>query len=370
MGRNLLPNDPSNGSERLKMAIGLRMQFNPAEYKEIYDCYIRNQESVRATATELGFSRGKVRKAVSWCHDNGLAKADMLSIPDFPADKLPIEKVIEARRAQSQMRRSSYAAHTWFPVTVKDTKPIGVLWFGDPHVDDDGCDWNVLEKHVVLCKETPGLYGANIGDTTNNWIGRLISKYASQEASLHTARRLAEWFMLDSGVTWLIWLLGNHDQWGDGSAILAEIAKRHGTQKVVMHDWEARFQLQFPNGEPIKVWAAHDFPGDSMWNPLHGPVKAARFGLDIDLLVCGHKHNWGISHWELGEKGTTPLMIRTRGYKFNDDYARRIGKIEQEEGAGILTIFNPMSSTRAGRVQAFADVELGADFLKWLRSRA
>jgi hypothetical protein len=167
----------------------------------------------------------------------------------------------------------------------------------------------------------------------------------------------------------MLWLIGNHDQWGDGAEILAMMAAKHRTQKIVTHDWEARFVLQFKNGAEIRINAAHDFAGNSMWNPLHGTVKAAKFGDKVDLLVCGHLHNWAISQWEMAEKGTIPLMIRVKGYKTNDDYARKLGHYEQKEGAAILTIIDPRATTMAGRVTAYADIENGVEYLKWLRSR-
>ena len=323
----------------------------------------KHNGSIKAASEALGITRDTLRNTIErYPRDIGL------EFPDFPADSLPIERVIDGLKERSKIKNASYEAHTWFPVKVKDKLPIGVMWFGDPHVDDNGCDWNLLTKHIELCKQ-PGVYGGNIGDTTNNWIGRLVAQYAKQETSVQTARRLATWFLLDSGIKWLVNLLGNHDQWGDGAALLAEIVKRHGTQKIVMHDWEARFSLDFWNGVQIKIWAAHDFPGDSMWNPLHGPVKAARFGPDVDLFVCGHKHNWGISQWELAEKGNSPVMIRTRGYKFHDDYARRIGKQDQKGGSSIFTVINPYGTTRESRIIPFVDVEHGVDYLQYLRAK-
>lgn len=347
------------------MTRGIRPEIPLVELERTYKAYIAHDKSIKATAEALGRSRDCIRKRIR----NYELQKPNLEFPDFPAHDLPIDRIIESMKERGALRRASYEAHTWFPVKVNDKKPIGIMWFGDPHIDDDGCDWTLLSKHIELCKQ-PGVYGVNIGDTTNNWAGRLVKKYADQETSAKTASRLAEWLMLDAGIKWLIWLLGNHDEWGDGSAILAQMAKRHGTQKLVLHDWEARFSLNFTNGQKINIWAAHDFPGDSMWNPLHGPVKAARFGPDVHLLVCGHKHHWGISQWELADKGISPVMIRTRGYKFNDDYARRIGKTEQDSGSSIFTIINPLASTPEGRIIPFVDVETGADYLQFLRGKA
>lgn len=332
------------------------------ELERRYKAYLAHNQSIRGAAMSLGLERTAFRNSIR-AYEKAVPNVEF---PDFPAHDLPIDRIIDSMKERTTLRRASYEAHTWFPVKVNDKKPIGIMWFGDPHIDDDGCDWTLLSKHIELCKQS-GVYGVNIGDTTNNWAGRLVKKYADQETSAKTASRLAEWLMLDAGIRWLVFLLGNHDAWGDGSAILAQMAKRHGTQKLVLHDWEARFSLNFPNGQQINIWAAHDFPGDSMWNPLHGPVKAARFGPDVHLLVCGHKHNWGVSQWELADKGTSPVMIRTRGYKFNDDYARRIGKTEQDSGSSIFTVINPHASTPEGRIIPFVDVETGANYLKFLR---
>lgn len=329
--------------------------------------------SLKAASEATGLSRSAVRAGVEGAKARGLdgEKAESaIEFPDFPADDIPIDRLLDMAEERSQLRMTSYDAHTWFPVKVKDDKPIGILWFGDPHVDDNGCDWKLLRRHAHLCKTTDGLYGANIGDTTNNWAGRLAALYAKQEASVKTARRFAQWLMLDSGIRWLLWLIGNHDQWGDGAEILALMAAKHKTQKIVCHDWEARFVLQFKNGCEVRINAAHDFAGNSMWNPLHGHVKAARFGKDIDLVVAGHLHNWAISQWEMADQGSVPVMIRVKGYKTNDDYARKIGHYEQREGAAILTIIDPRAPTKAGRVLAFADVESGVEFLKFLRQKA
>lgn len=347
-----------------------RLDLPDAELKRRFKTYLKHDKNITATAKVLGISRRTVRTSIDHFLARGLdgTLPDGIELPEFPDSDAPIDKIIGTLTENNARRRASYDSHTWFPIKVNDKKPIGIVWFGDPHVDDDGCDWGMLNAHIALCQQ-PGIYGVNVGDTTNNWAGRLVKKYADQETSAKTAVRLAEWFMLDAGIRWLVWLLGNHDAWGDGASILMQMAKRHGTQKLVLHDWEARFSLNFPNGVKINIWVAHNFPGDSMWNPLHGVVKAARFGPDVHLLVCGDKHNWGISHWELADKGTCPVMIRTRGYKFTDDYTRRIGKTEQSGGSAIFTIINPLSVREDGRIMAFVDIDAGVDYLKFLRSK-
>lgn len=282
----------------------------------------------------------------------------------------PIIDIIDRATRNFERAKRTADAKKWFEVKINETLPIGILFVGDPHVDDNGCNWPVLRQHAQICQETTGLYAVNIGDSANYWGGRLIKKYADQDASVHTARRLVEWLLLHSGFRWLLWLFGNHEHMGDAAPLLLEMNKRFGTQRVPMLDWEARFVLTFPNGEQFRINAAHNFAGNSMWNPLHGPVKAAKFGDRIDIAVCGDKHNWAVAQWEQAEQGTSPLMVRVRGYKHMDDYARRLGKYEQDEGQSVLVILDPNAKSKAERTKAFTDVETGAKYLAWLRANA
>jgi len=319
-----------------------------------------------AVARELGIARSTVRNRIDQI-DRGVYTVNDVetpAFPDFPEEDVAIEDIIDLQCRRFEKRMASHEAHTWFPIKLKDTTPIGILRFGDPHMDDNGANWPALKRDVELCKTTPGLFGANIGDSTNNWSGRLVRLYANQDTSVKTARRMAEWFMLDSGVKWLIWLIGNHDAWGDGSEILAQMARRHGTHKLVCHDWEARFTLTFPNGWEPRVYASHDFKGHSMWNPLHGPMKEGQMGDDADLYVCGHKHNAAAYEFENTSRGHLQNFVRVRGYKFMDEYARRGGFKEQRGGCGAVTIFDPATK----RVTVYLDTEEGADVLKAKRS--
>ena len=286
------------------------------------------------------------------------------TLPEFPDEDLPVEQIIDMAEKRFVKKRDSYAAHTWFEIKMHDNMPMGLCWFGDPHLDADGCDWPTLRRDVDLCKDTEGLYGANIGDTTNNWSGRLALLYASQEASVSTARKFAEWFMLDAGVQWLIWLLGNHDAWGDGSTVLLEMAKRHGTHKLVMHDWETRFVLVFPNGYRCRVYCAHDFKGSSIYNKLHGPMRESLMGDDADLYVCGHKHESGLMSSENAARGHDQHLLRVRGYKFMDEFARRHGYKEQRSGQSSISIIDPVER----KVLLFKDVRDGAKFLEMRRA--
>lgn len=332
-----------------------------------YQAAVSKHGTQAAAARAMGISRLTFRSRLM-AEKSGMAKeteADVkeATLPEFPNPDLPTKRLIELRREQFIKTKVRKDAEKWFPVHIQDGKPIGILWFGDPHLDDDGCNWPLLERHVMHTLTAKGLYAANIGDTTNNWAGRLVKLYANQDTSKKTARRFAKWFLAEAGIPWLVWLMGNHDAWDGGSDYLRAMNVH---KRLPMLDGHAKFEVIFKGKQKIKVHAAHDFPGHSMWNGTHGMVRAAQMTTDAELLVCGHRHFAATQQFVNG-RGNWVSVARCRGYKFHDEYAESLGYMDgPEDGAAVLTILDP-TATGAGRVLTFPDVDQGVRVLKALR---
>jgi len=282
---------------------------------------------------------------------------------------LPIEELLEqASKRFRQLKNYEDATSNWPVIKVHDDRPIGVLWFGDPHLGDNGCNIDLMRTHARLCASTDGLFGANIGDTTNNWqtVGKLAKKWAEQDASISTEQRLAKWLMTEAGIQWLVWIIGNHDAWNHGERLLRAI----NITGIFMKNWEAKFIVEFPNGTQVKIHAAHNFKGFSDWNPMHGPLKASIKASDADLYVAGHIHTPGSMQINLQGTKRFPLLLRVASYKRFDGYALTGGFDDHDVGSAVLTILNPNADARSGKVQHFFDVELGARVLTMMRNGA
>lgn len=336
------------------------------EASEIIKAWEQNGRSKIRAAEFLGIPestfRGRLKKAqleISQATSGPI-------LPEFPDDDIAVTEIISSMCKRYEKRAEHHAAKKWFPVQMPTDLPIGLGFVGDPHVDDDGCNWPLLMRHVEIFKTTPGLYGINIGDTTNNWVGRLIRKFADQETSQKTARKLAQWLLTESGIDWLVWLLGNHDAWNDGIAVLQGM----NTKRIPMEDWQAQFRLVFPNRRECRIWAAHNFSGNSIWNSLHGPQRTAHTKAEAHVYVCGHLHNWALHHEESATREFTYWLARARGYKFMDEYSMKLGHGDQDEGATIVSVIDPTARSEAGFVTCFADMEEGADFLTFKRKKA
>ena len=313
----------------------------------------------------LGMDPSSVSTRIRRWKKREAEKPQKVELPTFPDDDIPTEDIIGLMSRRFRQRWEHQQAKKWFEIKLPDG-PFGLMMWGDPHVDSNGCNWPLLERHVLIARQ-PGIYSINIGDTLDNWPhgSKLIKLYAHSDQSTDTARKLAAWFLgdgeKDARIPWLVVLLGNHDLWPGHNNIKSLVKK-----PVVVEDWGARFVLK-ASGVPFRVWASHNFPGHSEHNTLHGLQKTATKKEECDLYVAGHTHNWAIHQEESASRGFVYWLCRTRGYKYLDDHAMHLGHDPQEEGASVLAVCNPRATSMSGRMQLFADVEVGADYLKWLR---
>jgi len=283
----------------------------------------------------------------------------------LPDDDVSIDELIEQRKRKFAHKREHEEASKLIPIRIKLNGPIGLLHFGDPHVDDDGCDIEALERHTDLCNQTKGLFACNLGDTVNNWVGRLSMLYGEQATSAAQAWRLAEWFV--GRCNWLYMIAGNHDLWSGAGDPLKWIAKQ---QNALYRPSEARIALQFPNGREVRINARHDHAGSSVWNPAHGPMKAAMMGTRDHIYVAGHKHESAYSVLKDPISGITMHLIKAASYKVYDRYAKERGFRDNALSPCVLTTINPLlPDDHPDMVKVWWEPEEGAEYLTWLRNR-
>ena len=324
--------------------------------------------AARMAADRLGVPAPGIYRAIVWgeAQRGGKAPEPSISLPAFPDDDISAAQILDHMAKRFERAKAAADARKWFVVRVNKAEPIGITWFGDPHIGSNGCNVPLLRRDVDIVAKTPGMYGANIGDTVDGWGGRLIRLYAENDVSKKTERLLARWFLRDSGVKWLLWLHGNHDAM---SGDFTHYMEARNAAMVPMIDWRAQFVVAFPNGEEIRIDAAHNHKGHSMWNELHGQERAAFMEEPTDLIIAGHHHTWAYKAKEMAD-GRVVHLARARGYKFLDTHAARWQFAEQQNGASIVTVLDPLTDNPMGRVRVFGDVREGADFLAYLRAKA
>lgn len=332
---------------------------------------VRLHGSMNAAAANTGEDRAYFQRAKRKAAERGIAwDVDLPKEKPFEIDELPdhlpsAEEILDRRKADFAKYARSKDARKLVNVKVKIDGPYGIAHMGDPHVDDNGTDLAKLERHLNIINETDGLFGANVGDYSNNWIGRLARLYGEQSTSAAEAWVLVEWLI--EAADWLYLIGGNHDCWSGAGDPIKWIARNTGAP------YEAhgsRLNLISPNGKAVRVNARHDFKGHSQWNTAHGPSKAAQMGWRDHILSCGHLHTSGHNFLKDPSTGLISHAFRVAAYKTFDRYAEEKGLPDQNIFCCPVTVIDPQYADDDPRLVTFIpDPEEGADYLTFKRRK-
>jgi len=294
-------------------------------------------------------------------------KMTPIVMPVLPNGAIDINELIARRKTAFERKDAFQQSRRLITVKVKDSKPIGVLLFGDPHVDDDGCNLAALERDMNVIKRTEGLYAACIGDLQNNWVGRLSRLWAHQETTAHQAWQLVEWFVNELRGHWLFMVQGNHDHWSGSGDPLRWIQRQAGVD--LTGDHMVRLALKFSNSQEVRIAARHDWPGHSMWNPSHGQLRAANMTHHDHIIVSGHRHTGGYQMLRIPSSGMLAHLVQLGSYKIHDEYADALGLPSKLISPSTTAIINPVGN-ELQLVRIEHDAEAAADYLTWMRQRA
>ena len=309
-------------------------------------------------AAAMGVPRTTVQQRLASLKKT-VAKFDRI---ELPTSELPLQELITRRVEESDRALRADAARDLIPVNVNIDGPFGLFVFGDPHVDDPGCNFRLLKQHVDLIKHHPHIVAGHIGDLANFWVGRLVKLYADQTTTARDAWRLVEWLLTEIDTLFLV--LGNHDMWnGQGSPI--DWIMR--TSVGVTEPHGVRLALTQPCGTVTRVHARHNFKGTSIYNELHGLKREVMMGLRDHVLLAGHHHVGGDAG-TVAPDGLVSQIVRVAGYKEADHYAKELGLKSARIHPSALIIIDPREP-ETSRARAFCapTVEVGVVILDAMR---
>ena len=318
--------------------------------------------NITQAANLLGISRRAMQHRLRFINHPAQPK---FNAPELPSSLPTIEELLEARTAQGERSIKADEARHLVSVQVNIDGPFGLMVFGDPHVDDDGCNMRLLRHHVELAKH-PAIVSGHIGDVANFWVGRLARLYAHQSTSVHEAIMLAEWLLTQHDN--LFCVLGNHDSWQGGGLEnpINWILRHAGT---VTEDAGVRIALKSPCGTVTRVNARHDFPGRSQYNINHGMRRELAFGHRDHILISGHLHSGGDQGLCHDGDGMVSQLVRVSGYKQVDHYARVLNFPPQKIHPSALIIIDPREpETSRARAWVAPTIEIGVKLLDAIRA--
>jgi hypothetical protein len=287
----------------------------------------------------------------------------------LPEDDEPdAEALIAILSERHAKRKERHDAAKLRQVQINIDGPIGIAFFGDPHVDDPGCAWGDLENDVRICRETEGLLAVDVGDDSNNWVGRLMKLYADQEVTSKQSLKLIEWLM--TSIPWLLRIKGNHDEWNGEKGDVADYIHRLAGSFGALESAGARLQLNMPSGASLRMHVRHDFPGGSQFNPAHALVRETLFGHRDHIMACGHRHTAGyIPVWH-NDPRRLCHGFRVGAYKDFDKYAKDKGFQDGNWARSMAAVADPAFAHDPVRyIRPFFTLEEAAEYLTWKRAK-
>lgn len=324
--------------------------------------------SVQVVASRLNISLRTYYRRVKKAEQAGYVlpwmRSEEYSFTATESPDMEVTDLVDHVTKRFKKRQRSMGQREWLPVTFNREGPLAISFLGDPHVDDNGCNWPCLRRDIDTINKTEGMYAASLGDASNNWVGRLSRLWASQETSAKQSWQLVQWLL--TATDWCLLVKGNHDMWLPNDVDPIEWLKVPGTLTA---DWQARLEFRFPKGRPLRVWAAHDMPGHSQWNPLHAQQKRAKFTQEASLYISGHRHHWALAQYEDEWTNRVYWTARAKGYKTEDEYADRLGHGQQQYGEAITAVIDPLAKSETAFLVCFANVQEAADYLGWKRAK-
>ena len=284
---------------------------------------------------------------------------------EMEPDDVSIQYLIDVRKKKYSQKEVYKKSRKLINLDINIDGPIGIAHFGDPHIDDDGTDISQILMYTDLINKTEGLFGGNLGDIQNNWIGRLAHLYGQQSTSAKESWRLTEFFV--NKVDWLYLIAGNHDVWSGEGDPLEFLMRDH---KGVYERWGARLNLRFPNGKEVRINARHFFKGHSIWNTAHGVARAAQMGWSDHILTCGHIHVSGYQVIKNPASGLVSHALQVASFKIMDNYADKMGLDDRNVFNCPVTIIDPRYDDDDNRlITTIFDPDVVAEYLNFKRSK-
>lgn len=335
----------------------LAKQLRKAEKKGLHVLWNNKFNKVNSVKPTINTESNSLR-------DVNMAKVEVSTIP---SKNPPINELWDKRVNEFNRVKANEDAKKQVTIKVDETKPTGLILFGDIHIDNPGCNIPKLLSDIKFAESTEGAYAITVGDLSDNWVGWLSKLYAKHETTKDQSLMLLE--NLISRVPWLFMVNGNHDLF-QSIEINQYLSEKYN---ILEMDSEINVKLEFKTGNSFNIHSRHSYAGNSQWNTVHGQVKYAKMRGIFDIIVGGHTHSCGYNWVPIKDVHNNTYRIshceQLGSYKVVDDYARDHGFEDTNITPSVMYILDPTTNDPNKKCIRFPDIEEGCKYLKYLRSK-
>jgi len=315
--------------------------------------------NVSETARRLGVPRTTIQHQLDAAKELGLLTEEETHAPNTPRRD---EYLAATERKRAAFQIKSRKGDWRKPVMTRiSPEPFRLKIFGDPHLDADGCNFDLFERHWLEMDAANRVYGICVGDWFNNWLRVLGHLWKDETTRPSDAWLCLSYLMEQRGDALIAACSGNHDDWSHGPVDpVDELMKKHG---VLYRKGAIRVMVDFAGCDPM-FWAIrHKWQGKSMYSAGHWGVRANREGWRDALLVGGHIHQDDtrlIRH----NDGFVSHVCQVSTFKEYDDYVDVHGYNGQKISPVWDLVIDPArKQTDPDRVKVFFSSDAAAKYL-------
>jgi transposase len=338
--------------------------FTDDELEARIAVYRAANRNVSETARQLEKSRHTVRNMLMRAAERGMLEEWEIKDPTVPTR----DAYLDARTRKIALFQKKQRKGDWRkPVmTQLPARPFRLKIFGDPHLDADGCNFELFERHWLDMDASKGVYGICVGDWFNNWL-RALAHLWKGEGDPSDAWLCLEYLMEQRGDALIAACSGNHDDWTHGPADPVDLLmKKYG---VIYRTGAVRVALGF--GEdmgPIFMAIRHKWRGHSMYSAAHGILRAGLWGWRDHLMVGGHIHQDEPRMLSFPD-GFRAHVCQVSAFKQYDDFK----DVHGFQGPVIspcweLVIDPRRADSDPEKIKIFWDMDAAQGYLDYLRS--
>ena len=262
------------------------METKRSEVEQTVRIYRETAGNMSQTARLIGLGRSATQNRIDWARENGLLDDMERRDPNVPRR----DEYLSAREKKIAAFQKKKRKGDWRkPVATQlPAEPFRLKIFGDPHLDADGCNYELFEKHWLEMSVENKTYGICVGDWFNNWLRALGHLWREESTHPSEAWTCLTYLMEERGEALIAACSGNHDDWTHGPTDpVDELMKKYG---VLYRKGAIRVMVNFDDLEPMFWSIRHKWRGHSMYSAAHSMVRAGREGWRDSLMVGGHIH--------------------------------------------------------------------------------
>lgn len=327
-------------------------KVNRTDQAERVAAYRASGYNVSETARTLGIHRVTLQDTIRTAHADGILTDEEVGDANAPnAEKFHSAKANLIRAHQSKRAKGDWRK--------EDTAYIGpgpfiIGLFGDKHMDNPGCDIEMLLRDWERIDSKERVFGLFLGDEFDNWPRAMGHLWKDNPVDPSDAWEVYHHMLVDRpGVLALV--TGNHDQFT--SAPIDPLQLVCEEAGVIYRRSGMHLIIETGDDAPITIAARHIWRGNSMYSSAHALKKAALHGqTDADIIAGAHIHQGENRRHVRSHDGRVTLLAQVSSYKILDNYANDRGFMSEPTPPCVWVVCVPSRPvTDHGRVTEFYD---------------